>query len=194
MDATLDAIASQSGMAGTFALKGVAEFEVRDWQCTTVKPNAAQAIGAVPDPIERLERISATLFAAADVDALLEQTFTVLAGELGLQHAFLLLTDGAGERLYNVASHGFEHAHFGSEIAMGEGIYGTAAARQTSIRTGSMRRERRTIAAWPSHSFAGTAASACCKRLLERTTTLRIEKTGRGRSGSRSCARACAWP
>jgi uncharacterized protein YigA (DUF484 family) len=142
MDATVDAIASQSGMTGIFALRGVAEFEVRDWRSTTGKPNATQDSGASPDPIEQLERISATISAAVDVDALLEQTFTVLAGELGLEHAFLLLTDGAGERLYNVASHGFEQAQFGSEIAMGEGIYGTAAARQISIRTGSMSRER----------------------------------------------------
>jgi adenylate cyclase len=143
MDATLEAVASQSGMAGIFALAGVAEFEVESWCKTVPERDDSSASGAEPtDPIGRLERISAAVFAATDVDALLEQTFTVLAQELGLEHGFLLLVDGAGERLYNVASHGFEPARFGAEIAMGEGIYGTAAARQTSVRTGSMRRER----------------------------------------------------
>jgi adenylate cyclase len=142
MAATLDAVASQSGMAGTFALAGVLEFEVRAWRKAGIDQGARGDERAEPDPIERLERISATLFAAADVDALLEQTFTVLSVELGLRHAFLLLVDGTGERLYNVASHGFEQARFGSEIAIGEGMYGTAAARRTSIRTGSMSRER----------------------------------------------------
>ena len=142
MDATLDAVASQSGMAGVFALTGVAEFDVLDWRTATGKPTATPDGAAAPDPIEQLDRISAAMGSATDVDALLEQTFAVLARELGLQHGFLLLTDGASERLHNVASHGFDQAHFGSEIAMGEGIYGTAAARQTSIRTGSMSRER----------------------------------------------------
>lgn len=142
MDATLEAVASQSGMTGTFALAGIVELEVLDWRKTVPEQSDGIAKSAEPDPIEQLERISSVMFAATDVDALLEQTFAVLARELGLQHGFLLLTDGAGERLFNVASHGFEQARFGAEIAMGEGIYGTAAARQISIRTGSMSRER----------------------------------------------------
>jgi putative methionine-R-sulfoxide reductase with GAF domain len=142
MDATLDAIASQSGMAGVFALAGVAEFEVLRWQAATPEPEAANERATPFDPIEKLEHISAALSDAADVDSLLDRAFAVLADQLDLRHGFLLLTDGAGERLYNVASHGFDAARFGAEIAMGDGIYGTAAARQTSIRQGSMRRER----------------------------------------------------
>jgi adenylate cyclase len=142
MDATLEAVASQSGMTGTFSLAGIAEFEVTSWRKSVPERGEAGAKSAAPDPIEQLERISAVMCGAADVDALLEQTFSVLSEELGLSHGFLLLVDGAGERLFNVASHGFEHGRFGAEIAMGEGVYGTAAVRRTSIRTGSMRRER----------------------------------------------------
>jgi putative methionine-R-sulfoxide reductase with GAF domain len=129
-------------MAGTFSLAGVVEFEVLGWRKTVPERSEASPERAEIDPIERLERISAALFGATDVDVLLEQTFAVLSQELELQHGFLLLTDGAGERLFTVASHGFDQARFGAEIAIGDGIYGTAAARQTSIRTGSMRRER----------------------------------------------------
>jgi adenylate cyclase len=142
MNATLEAVASQSGMAGTFSLAGIAEFDVTSWRKTVPEQAAAGAKSAAPDPIEQMDRISAVMFGAADVDALLEQTFSVLSEELGLRYGFLLLVDGAGERLFNVASHGFEHGRFGAEIAMGEGIYGTAAARKASIRNGSMLRER----------------------------------------------------
>lgn len=142
MTATLEAVASQSGMSGTFSLAGIAEFEVSSWRKTVPEQGDAVVKSAEVDPIEQLERISAVMFGAGDVDALLEQTFTVLSEVLGLRHGFLLLADGAGERLFNVASHGFEHGCFGAEIAVGEGIYGTAAARKASIRTGSMRRER----------------------------------------------------
>jgi adenylate cyclase len=142
MSAQLDAIASHSGMTGIFALAGVAEFEVCEWRESAGAPKAASAQPGTVDPVHQLERISAAMEEATDLDALLERTFEVLAAELGLEHGFLLLADGAGERLYNIASHGFDQAHFGAEIALGEGLYGTAAARRTVVRTGSMRRER----------------------------------------------------
>jgi adenylate cyclase len=152
MAATLDAVASQSGMSTVFSLAGVAEFEVLDWHKTAPEhalPEHALPAHAVPepgparsDPMARLERVTAALAAATDLDTLFDSTFNALATELGLEHGFLLLADGANERLYNVASLGFDQARFGAEIAIGEGIYGTAAARKIAIRTGSMSRER----------------------------------------------------
>lgn len=143
MAATLEGVASQSGMKGTFALAGVAELEVIDWRKMTPEDADARATNAVvADPIARLERISAAMEAASDLDELFDTTFAALDEQLGLAHGFLLLTDGAGERLYTVASHGFAQARFGAEIAIGEGIYGTAAARKTSLRTGSLSRGR----------------------------------------------------
>jgi adenylate cyclase len=142
MAATLDGVASQSGMTGVFALAGVAEFEVLDWRKTVPDSSDPPAVQPPIDLITRLERISAAIEAATDLDSLFDATFSALAGELGLEHGFLLLADGANERLYNVASLGFDQARFGAEIAIGEGVYGTAAVRRVSIRTGSMSRER----------------------------------------------------
>ncbi len=142
MDATLQGIASHSGMTGTFALAGVVEFEVLDWRGSAVGSGDAGPPGTSESPLERVERVSAVMSSASDLDALLEDTFVALDAELGLRHGFLLLADGAGERLYTVASHGFEQTRFGAEVAFGEGLYGTAAARRAPVRTGSMRRER----------------------------------------------------
>jgi adenylate cyclase len=143
MSATLAGVASQSGLKGsTFALSSVAEFEVVSWCKTTPERDSAQPPKVPADPIAQLDRISGAMEAATDLDALFDRTFEALASELGLAHSFLLLADGAEERLYNVASHGFEQGRFGAEIATGEGLYGTAAARRLAIRTGSMRRER----------------------------------------------------
>lgn len=138
----LEAIASQTGMSGTFTLTGIAEFEVLDWQKTAPSRDMEAHRGPTVDPMARLERISAAIETATDLDSLFDQTFAVLEAELGLHHGFLLLSDGTEERLYNVASHGFDQARFGAEIAMGEGIYGTTAARRTPTRMGSMLRER----------------------------------------------------
>jgi uncharacterized protein YigA (DUF484 family) len=142
MSATLEGIASQSGMAGVFALAGVVELEVLDW--SSVLPDQAPAtVGdRNRDPLAQVERITAAMEQATDLDTLLDATFAALSAELGLSHGFLLLADGAGERLYNVASYGFEQSRFGAEIAVGDGIYGMAAARRLPARTGSMSRER----------------------------------------------------
>jgi adenylate cyclase len=142
MSVHLEAIASQTGMSGTFSLSGVAEFEVLDWRKTAPESDVAQPQPSSDDPMAQLDRISRAIETATDLDALFDQTFAVLEGELGLRHGFLLLCDGEDERLYNVASHGFDQAHFGAEIAMGEGIYGTTAARRIPTRMGSMFRER----------------------------------------------------
>jgi adenylate cyclase len=142
MDATLEGVASQSGMSGTFSLAGVVELEVLRWHKASARGSDHPPGGSATPSLEQIERISAVMSAATDVDALLERTFTVLAEELSFEHGFLLLADGAGERLYNVAGQGYDPARFGAEIAIGEGLYGTAAARRTPIRTGSMRRER----------------------------------------------------
>lgn len=148
MRATLEGIASQSGMSGVFSLAGVVELEVLDWHAAAIV--AAETMPhqtTARDPLESVERISAAMSEAPDLDGLLEVTFSAIHAQLGLSHGFLLLADGSGERFYNVASHGFEHAHFGAEIAVGEGIYGTSAARRVPIRTGSMRRDRMMTAA-----------------------------------------------
>jgi len=142
MDATLIAVASQTGMTGQFALAGVVEFEVRAWRKTSPEDEPASRSSVEADAMGALERISARMAEATDVDALLDRSFLAFDEELGLTHGFLLLTDGAGEQLYTVASRGFQQARFGAEIAVGEGIYGTAAADRSVIRTGSMRRER----------------------------------------------------
>jgi hypothetical protein len=148
MAATLAGIASQSGMTGTFALAGVAELEVLAWRTTSPERTSQNhALAAPSDPIARLERISAELELASDLDSLLDRTFAALERELGLGHGFLLWAGSEAERdatqrLYTIASHGFDQAHFGAEIAFGEGVYGMVAASRSASRTGSMSRER----------------------------------------------------
>src|SRR5262249_31467425 len=62
-----------------------------------------------------------------------------LASVLGYEHAALLLVDEEGRRLYTIARHGFAVEGVGSEVAIGEGIVGMAAARAMPIRIGNLR-------------------------------------------------------
>ena len=57
----------------------------------------------------------------------------------GYEHSLLLLVDEQGERLYTIASHGYEHEGVGSEVRVGEGIIGMAAARAEAMRIGNLR-------------------------------------------------------
>ena len=50
-----------------------------------------------------------------------------------------MLLDEAGERLYTIASRGYPHQGVGSEIALGEGMVGMAAAQCAPLRVGSLR-------------------------------------------------------
>jgi len=62
---------------------------------------------------------------------------------VGSAHAFIMLADETGRRLYTVASRGYGSSGTGSEIPLGTGLVGLAAARRQSVRVTHMARERR---------------------------------------------------
>ena len=56
--------------------------------------------------------------------------------------AAILVRSEDGSRLYTLASHGFPDSGVGSEIAIGDGLIGTAASRRMPVRTTHLTRER----------------------------------------------------
>jgi adenylate cyclase len=62
-----------------------------------------------------------------------------LADLFGYEHSLLLLLDEPGDRLYTIASHGYPTEGVGSEVRVGDGIIGMAAARAESMRVGNLR-------------------------------------------------------
>jgi hypothetical protein len=87
----------------------------------------------------RLAQLSARLARCPDLDSLVESTLTALDETFGYSHSLLLLVDEAGERLYTIASHGYEAEGVGSEVRMGEGVVGMVAERAESMRVGNLR-------------------------------------------------------
>ena len=90
------------------------------------------------DVVARLSQLSARLGRAPDLDSLVTTTLAGLAELFGYRHSLLLLLDEQGTRLYTIASHGYATEGVGSEVRVGEGIIGMAAARAEPMRVGNL--------------------------------------------------------
>ena len=136
------AVAAMQGMEGVFNLRGADIYRVLDIE---VVP------GAQFDDPEALVDASGTRFApgllgemssrlsrCADLDTLVTTTVDGLAELFGYAHSMLLLLDEEGTRLYTIASHGYEAQGVGSEIEIGAGVIGMAAAQCAPIRLGNL--------------------------------------------------------
>jgi adenylate cyclase len=87
---------------------------------------------------QRLAELSRRLARCPDLDTLVSGALAGLADLFHYEHALLLLLDERGERLYTIASHGYQTEGIGSEVRVGEGVIGMAAARAEPMRVGNL--------------------------------------------------------
>jgi hypothetical protein len=85
-----------------------------------------------------LAQLSARLARCPDLDTLVDTALVALDELFGYAHSLLLLVDESGERLYTIASHGYEAEGVGSEVSLGEGVIGMVAERAESMRVGNL--------------------------------------------------------
>jgi len=149
----VDALAALEGMQDVFKLRAADIYRVVAIEPVLAdvhrqgRPAPGRPAGAEPGAME-LAQLTARLSRAGDLDTLVGTTVDGLAELLGYSHSLLLLLDEAGSRLYTIASHGYEAEGVGSEVVVGEGVAGMAAARCTPLRIGNvsqMRKYSRTL-------------------------------------------------
>lgn len=140
MRTALDAVASNEGMSNVFRLKGVDVCRVLD--CRMVPCDSPDGPPRRALSFERLQAASARIAQAEEVEELLQTTLDACVEILGFPHAFIMLVDESSDRLYTVASAGYGASGAGSEVHIGEGVIGTAAARRQSVRIANLARER----------------------------------------------------
>lgn len=140
MQAKLDAVSAHEGMTGIFKLKGTDICLVE--ALTNVPGKTLEPDARRDGKLEHAEEASRQLADAADMDALLQSLLRACTDTLGYPHVFVMLLDETGERLYTVASAGFPTSGAGSEVRVGEGMIGVAAARRMPVRVSNMARER----------------------------------------------------
>jgi putative methionine-R-sulfoxide reductase with GAF domain len=153
MNTRLTAIASLTGMSRVFKLRGADIYRVLACTCIPVDDDAeteahtddaASAPLPPPPSLESIARVTEALSACADLDALVTAAIRGLRDVMGYEHVVLLLADETGERLLAVDSGGgTAGSGAGAEIAVGEGVWGTAAAQQRPIRISRLARDMR---------------------------------------------------
>ncbi|MGE5596698.1 MAG: GAF domain-containing protein [Hyphomicrobiales bacterium] len=139
MNTRLDAVAAHEGMENTFRLIGTDICRVLS--CEMIPCDYPESAVSRPQDFGRIEELSSRIAAADDMDELFRITLEGCAELMGYPHAFIMLLDEAGERLYTVASSGYSSSGAGSEVMLGEGLIGLAAERRQAVRVTQMTRE-----------------------------------------------------
>lgn len=139
----IEALAALEGMQDVYRLRAADIYRVVDIE--QLVPNPA---GCLPDelPARRMSTaeldgiaaLAECVSRAGDLDVLVESALGVLDRELAYRHTTFLLLDETGERLYTIASHGFDTQGIGAEVPVGHGHIGMVAARCRPLRTGAL--------------------------------------------------------
>lgn len=141
MRASLEAIASQTGMGGVFRLRGVDVHRVV--RCARVGGRAvADGAGGRPDPMLALEELSRRLAACRDYEDATAAALEGLEDLFGFSPATLLVREPGAERLFAVSGNGHAGSAAGAEVAIGEGVIGTAASTAQVICVPNLARSR----------------------------------------------------
>ncbi len=136
MRAKLAGVASHTGMEGVFRLLGSDIYRVaaiEELPCETLPRQPARR-----NLLAATRRISAEIADCRDLGELFDCTLDGLGRHFGIEHAMVLMAEPAGDRLYTVASMGYERSGIGSELPVGDGVIGIAARERTPIRIGHM--------------------------------------------------------
>ena len=138
MKARLAGIASHTGMSGVFKLRGSDVYRVE-----RIEQVPGRVLPAEPRPnlLPLLRECAERFGLSGDLGALLDTALAMLDKVFGIRHAMILMLEGTGRRLFTVASRGYDASGVGSEIAVGCGVIGVAAAQRTPIRITHMSAE-----------------------------------------------------
>lgn len=139
MKAKLSGIASHTGMAGIFKLIGSDVYEVSHIE--QVKQGHPAKVGIKRNWLPVLRDVTSRISQCVELDSLLNETLEALAKHFNMDHAMVLMWDECAQRLFSVASTGYENSGVGAEIALDEGVIGVAARARTPIRISYMTSE-----------------------------------------------------
>jgi len=138
MRAQLAGIASHLGMADVYSLRGSDVYAVEEIEA--VQGDTLPAAPLRQGLLTALRQISERLARCATLDELVDSVLDSLVELAGVQHAMVLINEApsggaaANGTLFTVGSIGYVDSGVGSEVRMGDGVIGMAAAACTPVR------------------------------------------------------------
>ncbi len=141
MQASLEAIASQTGMSGVFRLRGVDIHRVL--RCSEAGGSAHDRRQRPErDPLPPLDELTRRLAACGEYEEATRVALEALDDLFEFAAATLLIRDARAERLFAVASNGYPGSAAGAEVEVGEGVVGTAASTSQVVCLPNLARSR----------------------------------------------------
>lgn len=143
MRANLEGMASHSGLGSSvFRLRGVDLYHVE--RCTPMREEDARDAGPTErDLLKALDEFVLRLGACEDYEEATEVALYALEDLFGFPHAMLLISpEGVGDRVFGMASNGYDGSPAGAEVAFGDGLIGVAAQRRRVVYVANVMRER----------------------------------------------------
>ncbi|ATN33351.1 transcriptional regulator [Rhizobium sp. ACO-34A] len=148
VNAHLEVMSVEQGMGGIMKLKAVDIYRVDD--CRPVP--AAYPLEVLPpeaedrrDHMDLTRRLAVQLAAETDTEHLLDKALEGLSSLFGFRHSMVLVPDDERRQLSTIASHGYDRFGIGSEVTVGCGVIGMAAATGQPVRISDLRRGRRYV-------------------------------------------------
>jgi adenylate cyclase len=139
MRTQLDAVASQMGLSSVFVLRGADVYRALSCDSIGVK-DEGKGVSRL-DALAALDAFTRRVGAAPDLDTLFPAALEALDSAFGYTHAFLLMRDEEGGRLFTIASRGYPASGVGSEVVLGEGLLGVAARQRATVRSTNLARD-----------------------------------------------------
>ena len=142
MSARIDAIASVTGMKGVFKLIAADVFEVQRLEkvegfLAAGLPDAEAdrpSLGGHRTEVRGLQWVSERINRAPDLESLLVAALEALEEYFQFAYTSVLLYDEQADRLITLASRGYGETGIGAEVAIGDGVIGTAARDRQVLR------------------------------------------------------------
>lgn len=135
-------IAGITHMSGVFQLKAADIFEVLSIELlehNDLPPITDDDLALAAPKHATIGELCARISRSGDLNSLVALSLDGMDELLGYTHSTFMLLDESGERLFTIASHGYAEEGVGSEVRVGEGVAGMAAARTTPIVLGNVR-------------------------------------------------------
>ncbi|SJZ94781.1 pyridoxamine 5'-phosphate oxidase family protein [Consotaella salsifontis] len=140
--AQLAASSAQVGMAGVMRLRSVDLFRVEDIVAYPSPSRSASSSSAYEPDLERVAAVVDAISGQSELTAVVDATLTAIETHFRI-HSAMILLGPIGGVLTTVGSLGYERSGIGSEVTLGDGVIGMAAARCQTVKVSDMSRVRR---------------------------------------------------